>query len=95
LAGADEGQHMGHADFRVGGKIVATLGYPDRRYGTIMLSPDDQELLIRDHPKRVRLRSGWRRHGSVAHPHRSIRREGERNANTRPQEFWIDDLADD
>lgn len=25
-----EGSHMGHADFRVGGKIFATLAYPDK-----------------------------------------------------------------
>ena len=67
LAGADEGQHMGHADFRVGGKIFATLGYPDRRYGTIMLSPNDQELLVRDHPKAFKPASGaWGRSGSTS-----------------------------
>src|SRR5689334_1891948 len=46
-----EGSHMGHADFRVGGKVFATLGYPDERYGAIMLTPQDQDLLVKDHPK--------------------------------------------
>jgi hypothetical protein len=29
LPGAIEGAHRGHADFRVGKRIFATLGYPD------------------------------------------------------------------
>ena len=41
-----EGSHMGHADFRVGGKVFATLGYPDERYGAIMLTPQDQDLSL-------------------------------------------------
>jgi hypothetical protein len=46
-----EGAHMGHADFRVGGKVIATLGYPDDRYGVVMLTPVDQDLVVRDHPR--------------------------------------------
>jgi hypothetical protein len=46
-----EGSHMGHADFRVGGKIFATLGYPSDRFAVVMLSPQDQDLIVRDHPK--------------------------------------------
>jgi hypothetical protein len=46
-----EGSHMGHADFRVAGKIFATLGYPSDRFGVVMLSPQDQDLIVRDHPK--------------------------------------------
>ena len=48
---AIEASHMGHADFRVGGKIFATLGYPNDRFGVVMLTPQDQDLLVRDHPK--------------------------------------------
>jgi len=29
---AVEASHMGHPDFRVGGKVFATIGYPDERY---------------------------------------------------------------
>jgi hypothetical protein len=47
LAGVEEREHMGHPDFRVAGKIFATLGYPDGRFGTIMLSPEDQAILVR------------------------------------------------
>ena len=42
---------MGHPDFRVRGKIFATLGYPDKRYAVVRLTPYDQQLISRDHPK--------------------------------------------
>ena len=51
LPEAVEGSHMGHPDFRVGGRIFATLGYPDDRFAVAMLSPQDQDLLVRDYPK--------------------------------------------
>lgn len=48
--GAVEGAHMGHADFRVGGKIFATLGYPNEKSAVVMLTPQEQALIVRDHP---------------------------------------------
>jgi hypothetical protein len=45
-----EGSHMGHADFRVNGKIIATLGYPSEDVAVVMLTPQDQDLIVRDHP---------------------------------------------
>ncbi len=45
-AGAVESSHMGHADFRVGGKVFATLGYPDNDHAVVMLSPDEQEGFV-------------------------------------------------
>ena len=51
LPGVSEGTHMGHADFRVGGKIFATLGYPNTRYAVVRLKPHDQQLISKDHPK--------------------------------------------
>ena len=33
LPEVSEGAHMGHPDFRVGGKIFATLGYPNEKRG--------------------------------------------------------------
>lgn len=51
LSGAVEGSHMGHADFRVAGKIFATLGYPNDRFGVVRLSPQDQDLMARGYPK--------------------------------------------
>ena len=38
LPGAEEGSHMGAADFRVGGRIFATLASQDQGYGNLMLT---------------------------------------------------------
>jgi len=51
LPDAAEGAHMGHADFRVGGKIFATLGSPDPTWGVVALAPDQQALLRVTAPK--------------------------------------------
>jgi hypothetical protein len=67
LPDVEQREHMTHPDFRVGGKIFATLGYPDDRYATIMVSSLDQELLIRDHPKAFQPAAGaWGRSGSTS-----------------------------
>lgn len=42
LPEAVEGSHMGHSDFRVGGKIFATLGYPDEDHAVVILPPAEQ-----------------------------------------------------
>ena len=44
-----EGAHHGHADFRVGGRIIASMGYPSAAHAVIMLSPSDQDLIVRAH----------------------------------------------
>jgi hypothetical protein len=67
LAGVEEREHMGHPDFRVGGKIFATLGYPDHDFGTVMLSPEDQSILVRRYPKAFKPAAGmWGRSGSTS-----------------------------
>jgi hypothetical protein len=50
LRGATEGAHHGHPDFRVAGRIFATLGYPDRTCGMVSLTPEQQQNWIRNHP---------------------------------------------
>lgn len=66
LAEAVEGAHMGHADFRVGGKIFATLGHPDPAYGMVQLKPDQQALLVETSPKVFTpVPGGWGRQGST------------------------------
>ena len=45
LDGASEGAHGGHADFRSGGKVFATLGYPDETWAMVKLTPDQQEMM--------------------------------------------------
>ena len=47
---AEERAHMGHPDFRVAGKIFATLGYPDRDWGMVKLTPMEQEQLVATQP---------------------------------------------
>ena len=79
FAGAEERQHMGHPDFRVGGKIFATLGYPDDRFGTLNVSPEDQAILVQSHPKAFKPAAGaWGRSGSTSvllrlAPHRVVK----------------------
>jgi len=51
LDGAVEGAHHGHADFRVGNRIFATLGYPDGSHGMVALTPEEQRAHLREHPK--------------------------------------------
>src|SRR5919204_3484261 len=46
LPEAVEGAHMGHADFRVRGKIFATLG-PDEDWGMVKLTADTQSVFVR------------------------------------------------
>ncbi len=48
--GAVEGAHGGHADFRAGGKVFATMGYPDDRHAMVKLTPDQQRLLVDAEP---------------------------------------------
>ena len=43
---AVESSHMDHPDFRVGGRIFATLG-ADGSFGVVMLDREDQEFLIK------------------------------------------------
>jgi hypothetical protein len=66
LPEAVEGAHMGHADFRVGGKIFATLGHPDPAYGMVQLKPDQQALLVETSPKVFTpVPGGWGHQGST------------------------------
>jgi hypothetical protein len=46
LPEATEGTHGGHPDFRVGNKVFASLGMPDESWGTVKLTPEQQEMLI-------------------------------------------------
>jgi hypothetical protein len=51
LPGAEEHEHHRHPDFRVGGKIFATMGYPDEKHAMVKLTPEQQAELIHDHPE--------------------------------------------
>ena len=49
LPEAVEDEHMGHPDFRVRGKIFATLG-PDEAWGMVKLTPEQQRLFVQSEP---------------------------------------------
>lgn len=66
LEGAEEGSHMGAADFRVGGRIFATLASQDQGYGNLMLTPEQQADFVRESPKVfLPVRGGWGRMGAT------------------------------
>jgi hypothetical protein len=62
----EESAHMNHPDFRVGGKIFATLGYPDNDHGMVVLPVEEQARFIREHSKAFGPAKGaWGRGGST------------------------------
>ena len=66
LPGAIESEHMAHPDFRVGGKIFASLGYPDEEHGMVVLPPEEQAKLLRSHPNVFSPAKGaWGKQGST------------------------------
>ena len=66
LPQVSESAHMGHPDFRVGGRVFASLGYPRVGWGMVTLSPEEQELFGRMHPKAFSPAAGaWGRAGST------------------------------
>lgn len=62
-----ESAHMGHPDFRVGGKIFATLSHPDEGWGMVKLTSEQQEELVRTEPAMfVPVKGGWGRQGATS-----------------------------
>ncbi|HEX3450511.1 MAG TPA: MmcQ/YjbR family DNA-binding protein [Isosphaeraceae bacterium] len=62
--GAEEGSHLGAPDFRVGGRIFATLAMQHLGYGNLMLSPTLQQTLIAEAPEVfLAIPGGWGRKG--------------------------------
>ena len=52
--------HMGHPDFRVGGKVFATLGYPDAAWGMVKLAREQQEVMVAAEPEVFQpVKGGW------------------------------------
>lgn len=66
LEGAEEGSHMGSVDFRVGGRIFATLASQAQGYGNLMLTPDQQAAFVDELPEVfVPVKGGWGRMGAT------------------------------
>ncbi len=45
MPGALENAHNGHPDFRVGGRIFATLGYLNSKWAMVKLNPEQQDMV--------------------------------------------------
>jgi hypothetical protein len=66
LEGAEEGSHMGSVDFRVGGRIFATLAHVKQGYGNLMLKPEQQAAFIEEAPEVfLPITGGWGRMGAT------------------------------
>jgi hypothetical protein len=66
LEGAEEGSHMGAADFRVGGHIFATLASVKLGYGNLMLTPDQQAAFVEEEPAVfLPVAGGWGKGGAT------------------------------
>ena len=66
LEGAEEGSHMGSPDFRVGGRIFATLAAQKLGYGNLMLTPDQQAAFVAEAPEVfLPVAGGWGRSGAT------------------------------
>jgi hypothetical protein len=66
LEGAEESAHMGAPDFRVGGRIFATLASESHGYGNLMLTPEQQAAFIAEAPELfLPVHGGWGRMGST------------------------------
>ena len=66
LEGAEERSHMGAADFRVGGRIFATLAAEKLGFGNLMLTPDLQAAFIGEQPDVfLPVAGGWGKSGAT------------------------------
>jgi hypothetical protein len=61
-----EASHMAHPDFRVAGKIFATMGYPRTGWAMVGLTPEQQELFVRTNAKAfVPVKGKWGEKGAT------------------------------
>jgi hypothetical protein len=59
-----ERSHINHPDFRVAGRIFASLGVPDENWGMVKLTPEQQRTSIEKAPEVFKPSSGaWGRQG--------------------------------
>lgn len=64
--GSEEGSHQGHVDFRVHGKVFATLSYPDAGWAMVKLTPSQQARFVGAHPECVQcVKGAWGRRGAT------------------------------
>jgi hypothetical protein len=80
LEGAVESSHMAHPDFRVAGRVFATLGYPDADHGMVKLDPEQQDALCSDDPAFSPVKGGWGLGGATLVSLRAAKVEAVRRA---------------
>ena len=67
ISGAIEASHIDHPDFRIGGKVFASLGYPDDDHGMVKLTPEQQRAFLQKAPSVFGPCAGaWGRRGSTS-----------------------------
>lgn len=96
-----EKEHHGHPDFRVGGKIFATLGYLSQAWAMVKLTPEQQQAFMQEEPEVFKPCSGaWGKRGATHVALSEAKEEVVRRAlvdtrtNVAPgrivEEFWAD-----
>jgi hypothetical protein len=76
-----ESAHMDHPDFRVCGKIFATLSYPGEGWAMVKLTPVEQEIFVKSQPAVfVPVKGGWGRRGATEVRLKSARKPAVRRA---------------
>jgi len=100
LPETEERAHMSHPDFRVAGKIFATLGYPDKTRGMVKLSPEEQHYFSKDFPDAfIPVKGTWGRRGATSVYLKAAKKETLANAieaawrNTAPKKLRSRDSA--
>jgi hypothetical protein len=81
LPETEEKVHMDHPDFRVCGKIFATLGYPDKGWGMVKLTPEQQQYYSKDYPDVfVPVKGAWGSRGATSVHLKTVSKEALRRA---------------
>jgi hypothetical protein len=71
-----ESFHMDHPDFRVAGKVFATLGYPDKSWGMVRLTPRQQALVVAAEPDAyMPVKGSWGRRGATNVSLRAVKKK--------------------
>lgn len=66
LEGVVESSHMGSPDFRVGGRIFATLASEEQGYGNLLITPEMQADFVAERPEAfLPVAGGWGRNGAT------------------------------
>lgn len=73
--------HMNHPDFRVRGRVFATLGYPDGEHGMVKLSATKQKEFVQNSPEAFAPAKGaWGRRGATVVNLRKVKKAELRRA---------------